>query len=70
MDELGKGLFFLGIGLAVVGLVLWSGFGRDWLGRLPGDVALGKGNVRFYFPIMTCLLLSALLSLILWLFRK
>ena len=70
MNELGKFLVITGIMLAIVGLVLWTGFGRGWLGRLPGDIHYTKGNFSFYFPIVTCLLLSALLSLILWLFRK
>ena len=70
MNELGKFLVILGIGLALVGLLLWSGFGRSWLGRLPGDIHYTKENFSFHFPIVTCLLLSIVLSLILWLLRK
>ena len=70
MNEFGKILFVLGLVLAVVGLALWSGFGRGWLGRLPGDIHYSRGNFNFYFPIVTCLLLSLLLTLLLWLFRR
>jgi Protein of unknown function (DUF2905) len=70
MNELGKLLFILGLVLAGVGLFLWTGFGKGWLGRLPGDINYSKGNFSFLFPIVTSLLLSALLTLILWLFRK
>jgi len=50
--------------------LLWSGAGKGWLGRLPGDIHYSRGNVSFYFPILTCLLVSLFLTLILWLFRK
>ncbi len=70
MNELGKFLVILGVGLAVVGLLLWSGIGRSWLGRLPGDIHYTKENFSFHFPIVTCLLLSLVLSLVLWLLRK
>ena len=59
-----------GLILAAVGLLLWSGFGRAWLGRLPGDIHYSKGNFSFYFPIVTSLLLSLLLTLLFWLFRR
>lgn len=70
MNDLGKVLVIVGLLTAAIGLVLWSGFGRGWLGRLPGDIHYHRDNFGFYFPIVTCLLLSALLSLVLWLFRK
>lgn len=54
--------------LVAIGLLLWSGVGKGWLGRLPGDVFYSKGNFKLYFPIVTCLLLSLVLTLILWLF--
>jgi hypothetical protein len=41
-----------------------------WLGRLPGDISIKRENFSFYFPLTTCLLLSALVSFIMWLFRK
>lgn len=70
MNEIGKLLFVGGLILAAVGLLLWSGIGRAWLGRLPGDLHYTKGNLTFFFPVVTCLILSLLLTLVLWLFRK
>jgi hypothetical protein len=70
MNEMGKMLFILGAVIAVAGLILWSGFGKSWLGRLPGDVHYSRGNFSFYFPVVTCVLLSLILTFILWLFRK
>jgi hypothetical protein len=70
MNELGKFLVVIGVLISGVGLLLWSGLGRGWLGRLPGDVHYSRGNFTVYFPIVTCILLSLLLSLILWLFRR
>jgi len=70
MSEFGKILFVLGLILAAVGLLLWSGLARGWLGRLPGDIHYTKGNFSFYFPIVTCVILSLLLTLVLWIFRR
>ena len=67
---MGKLLVVLGIGITIVGLLLWSGFGRGWLGQLPGDVHYSRGNFNFYFPIVTCLIISVLLTFLLWLFRR
>ena len=68
--HLGKFLVVAGLVIAALGiLVLLSGkFG--WIGRLPGDITIRRGNVTFHFPLATCILISVLLSLILWLFRK
>ena len=70
MNDLGKFLVMTGLLLVAVGTLLWSGFGKSWLGRLPGDINYSKGDFSFHFPLMTCLILSALLTLMLWLFRK
>jgi hypothetical protein len=70
MNDLGKFLVAAGIVIALVGALLWTGFGRNWLGRLPGDIHYSRGNFSFYFPIVTCLLVSAILTLLLWLFRR
>ena len=70
MNELGKLLFVFGVSVALVGLVIWAGFGRGWLGRLPGYIHYSRGNFTFYFPIVTCILGSLLLTLILWLLRR
>ena len=52
--------------LAGTGLVWLVAPSVPWLGRLPGDIVVEKGNIRFYFPIVTCLVLSLLISLVLW----
>ena len=70
MTEIGKFLVITGLLLAAFGALLWSGFGKGWLGRLPGDINYSKGGFSFHFPIVTCLLLSVILTLLLWLFRK
>ncbi len=70
MNDLGKVLFIAGLLVAVVGLLLWTGVGKGWLGKLPGDIHYTRGDFSFHFPIVTCILLSLLLTLILWLFRK
>jgi hypothetical protein len=70
MSEVGKVLVVIGLFAAAVGALLWSGAGRGWLGRLPGDIHYSRGNFTFYFPLMTSLLLSIALTVILWLLRK
>jgi len=64
MNDFGKLLFVMGLIMAAIGLLLWSGLGRSWLGRLPGDIQYSRGNFSFYFPIVTCLILSLLLTLL------
>ena len=59
----------LGGVLLLAGLAL-TAFGRLGLGRLPGDLVYRRGNFTFYFPIVTSILLSIVLSLLLWLFRR
>jgi hypothetical protein len=56
------------IGLLIAGAgVVWLLVGNvPWLGRLPGDIVIERGNSRFYFPITTCLLISVVLSLVMW----
>ena len=59
------------IGLAIVLLgVLWPWLGRLGLGRLPGDIVIERDNYSFYFPIVTCVLISVVLSVVLWLFNR
>jgi hypothetical protein len=70
MNDLGKLLVIVGLLVTAVGFLLWMGAGRTWLGRLPGDIHYSRGHFSFYFPVVTCLLLSAILTLLLWLFRK
>ena len=70
MSELGKTLVILGIILAVAGAVLLAAAKLPWLGKLPGDITYQGKGFTFYFPLATCVLLSVVLSLILYLFRK
>jgi hypothetical protein len=74
MRELGKLLLICGISLAVVGGFFFFGGQLPFrLGRLPGDIAYQGKNSSFYFPIVTCIVLSVALTLILWvinLFRR
>ena len=70
MPEFGKILVLIGLLLAAAGVLLWAGVGRGWVGHLPGDIHYTRGNATFYFPIVTCLLVSAVLTLLMWLFRK
>lgn len=64
-----RALVIIGIFLVVVGL-LWPWIQKLGLGRLPGDIVVERENFRFYFPITTGILISVLLSLVLWLFRR
>jgi DUF2905 family protein len=58
-------LIVLGLVILLVGL-LWPYLSRIGLGRLPGDIVIERENMTFYFPLMTCLLVSVVLSLIFW----
>jgi Protein of unknown function (DUF2905) len=63
--------WFIGIGLGLVAVgLLWPWLGRLGLGRLPGDIVIERGNFRFYFPIVTCLVVSGVVLLILWLLNR
>ncbi|HEU5274727.1 MAG TPA: DUF2905 domain-containing protein [Xanthobacteraceae bacterium] len=63
--------FLIILGLVIVALgLLWPLLTRLGLGRLPGDIAIERGNFSFYFPIVTCLVISVLLSAVLWLFNR
>ena len=66
----GKQLIIIGILLIFVGLILSLGNKFPFLGNLPGDIKIQKENFEFHFPLMTSLILSLLLSLVLWLFNR
>jgi hypothetical protein len=70
MQDLGKMLFILGLVLVVAGAILWKTGGLGGLGKLPGDLLVRKGNSTFYFPIVTCIVISLVLTLLGWLFRR
>ena len=62
-------LIVLGLVIVVVGL-LWPYLSQIGLGRLPGDIVIERENMTFYFPLMTCLLLSVLFSLVFWVVNR
>ena len=67
---MGRVLIVIGLVIAGIGFVMVFAGKIPWLGRLPGDITLRRDNFTFYFPIVTCLVISVLLSLLFWLFRK
>jgi len=64
-----KFLIIAGAALLIIGL-LWPWIAKLGLGRLPGDIAVEKEGFGFYFPVMTSIIISVVLSLFFWLFRK
>jgi len=72
MVPIGRVLIILGIVLLLLGLILTYShlFPFSRIGRLPGDISFKKGSFSFYFPLTTCIVLSLILTLILYLFRK
>lgn len=70
--QLGKILVLLGLVLVAFGAFVWLGGGSllGWFGRLPGDIRVERPGFRFYAPIVSMLLVSLLLSLIMWLVRR
>ena len=70
MPELGRFLVILGFAIIVIGVILWTGIGAGFLGKLPGDIRIERGNSVFYFPIVTCIIISIVLSVVFSLFRR
>ena len=70
MSDLGRFLIVIGVILVIAGAVVLVAPKIPWLGKLPGDISFKRGNVSFYFPLGTCILISIILTLILYLFRK
>ncbi len=69
-SHFGKILVIAGLVIAGAGLLLTFGEKIPWIGRLPGDIVIRGKNISFYFPVMTCIVVSLLLTLIFSLFRK
>jgi hypothetical protein len=70
MGSLGRMLILLGVILVVGGLLLVAGDKIPWIGRLPGDILMKREKFTFYFPVVTCFLISIILTLLFALFRK
>ena len=70
MRELGKFVAVIGAIITLMGLMMWGGLVPKWLGRLPGDIRIEREHSVFYFPIVTCIVLSILLSLLVSIFRR
>ncbi len=71
MQNIGKTIIFVGIILIVVGLLIYLFNDKlNWFGNLPGDIKIKRENFSLYFPVTTMILLSIVISLILWFIRK
>ena len=70
MPSLGKSLIVLGLVIALIGVILTLAGRIPWIGRLPGDIYIKRENLTFYFPLATSIIVSIILSFILWLLRK
>jgi uncharacterized membrane protein YidH (DUF202 family) len=70
MRDIGKFLIIIGIVTAIFGFIFWTGLAPKWLGRLPGDIRIERDNSAFYFPIVTCVVISIVLSLTMSIFRR
>ncbi|HEV8725790.1 MAG TPA: DUF2905 domain-containing protein [Candidatus Binatia bacterium] len=70
MAGFGKALIYLGILMAVVGVIFLLGGKIPWLGHLPGDLTIEREGYTFYFPLTTCVLISVIISLVLYFFKR
>ena len=68
--SLGKVLIIIGLIIASIGVLLVLSPKIPWIGKLPGDILIKKDNFRFYFPLTTCIIISIILTLLFYLFRK
>lgn len=70
LPQFGKALIVFGAAIIVIGLVLLFLDRLPFVGKLPGDISFRSGNTRIYFPIVTCIIISVIVTIILNLFRK
>jgi len=71
MTNLGKYLVIIGLIIVAIGGIIWiSGNKSGWFGNMPGDIKIKRDNFSFYIPITTMILLSIILSLLMWLINK
>ncbi|MTI66056.1 MAG: DUF2905 domain-containing protein [Firmicutes bacterium] len=69
MHTIGKFLIFIGLFIVFIGVIILVGQ-KVGLGKIPGDIFIKKGNFTFFFPLMSCIILSIVLSIILNIFNK
>jgi DUF2905 family protein len=70
MAGFGKSLIYIGIALVILGLLFSLAGKIPWLGHLPGDIYVQRGRFTFYFPVTTCLLISIIMTLFFYFFRR
>ncbi len=68
--SLGKVLIIIGLVIAAMGVLMVITPRVPWLGKLPGDIIIKKENFQFYFPITTCIIISIIVTLLLYLFKR
>ena len=70
-QDTGKYIVIVGAAIVVIGILVYFFHDKlNWFGRLPGDIRIERDNFRFYFPVTTMILLSVLISVVLWIIRK
>jgi hypothetical protein len=67
---MGKMLIVMGIFLVIIGILMNTGMKIPWIGRLPGDISVQRENFSFYFPLTSCIIISIILTLLFYLFRR
>jgi len=67
---MGKMLIIMGIILILIGIIMTAGSNIPWIGRLPGDIIIKKDDFSLYFPLTSCIIMSIILTLLLYLFRR
>ena len=70
MEPLGKSLVLIGISIVLIGVLIWGLSSLPYIGRLPGDIYLRRGNFTFYFPLATCILISIIATILFSLMRR
>lgn len=68
--DIGKIIIIIGLLLVVTGIVFMVGNKLPFIGKLPGDIVVERKTYSFYFPVTTCIIISIVLSFILWFFNK
>jgi DUF2905 family protein len=70
MESIGKSLVLVGIAIIVIGIAIWGLSSIPYIGRLPGDIYVRRGNFTFYFPLATCILISIIATILFSLMRR